>query len=86
MILNHPSFPSFAREVMEGGIHLRYNKFKFMEKERQKILENLWVRVLLIGLSIIIFLVLCYFLRGTLISLLLAFIVAYIFDPVVDFF
>ena len=57
-----------------------------MEKERQKILENLWVRVLLIGLSIIIFLVLCYFLRGTLISLLLAFIVAYIFDPVVDFF
>ena len=57
-----------------------------MEKERQKILENLWVRVMLIGLSIIVFLVLCYFLRGTLISLLLAFIVAYIFDPVVDFF
>ena len=57
-----------------------------MEKERQKILENLWVRVLLIGFSIIIFLVLCYFLRGTIISLLLAFIVAYIFDPVVDFF
>jgi len=41
---------------------------------------------MLIGLSIIVFLVLCYFLRGTLISLLLAFIVAYIFDPVVDFF
>ena len=57
-----------------------------MEKERQKILENLWVRVLLIGFSIIIFLVLCYFLRGTIISLLLAFIVAYIFDPVIDFF
>ncbi len=57
-----------------------------MEKERQKILENLWVRVLLIGISIIVFFVLCYFLRGTLISLLLAFIVAYIFDPVVDFF
>jgi len=46
----------------------------------------LWVRVLLIGFSIIIFIVLCYFLRGTIISLLLAFIVAYIFDPVVDFF
>src|SRR3989304_6107286 len=57
-----------------------------MEKDRQKILENLWVRVLLIGFSIIIFIVLCYFLRGTIISLLLAFIVAYIFDPVVDFF
>lgn len=57
-----------------------------MEKERQKILENLWVRVILIGISIIVFFVLCYFLRGTLISLLLAFIVAYIFDPVVDFF
>ena len=57
-----------------------------MEKDRQKILENLWVRVILIAFSISIFLVLCYFLRGTLISLLLAFIVAYIFDPVVDFF
>src|SRR3972149_4626158 len=57
-----------------------------MEKERQKILENLWVRVILIGGSIIVFFALCYFLRGTFISLLLAFIIAYIFDPVVDFF
>lgn len=57
-----------------------------MEKDRQGLLENLWVRVILIGLSLIIFFVLCYFLRGTLISLLLAFIIAYIFDPVVDFF
>ncbi len=57
-----------------------------MEKERQKILENLWVRVMLIGFSIGVFFVLCYFLRGTIISLLLAFIVAYILDPIVDFF
>lgn len=57
-----------------------------MENERQKILENLWVRVILIGFSIIIFFALCYFLRGTLISLLLAFVIAYIFNPVVSFF
>src|SRR5574341_1264893 len=57
-----------------------------MEKERQKLLENLWVRVILIGLSISIFLVLCYFLKGTLISLFLAFTIAYIFNPVVSFF
>ncbi|NUO07218.1 MAG: AI-2E family transporter [Candidatus Brocadia sp.] len=57
-----------------------------MENNRQKILENLWVRAMLIGLSILIFFALCYFLRGTLTSLLLAFIVAYIFNPAVDFF
>ncbi|HHT9130327.1 MAG TPA: AI-2E family transporter [Candidatus Brocadiaceae bacterium] len=57
-----------------------------MEKERQKILENLWVRVILIGLSISVFLVLCYFLKGTIISLFLAFTIAYIFNPVVSFF
>ncbi|MBE7445699.1 MAG: AI-2E family transporter [Planctomycetia bacterium] len=57
-----------------------------MKNERQKILNNLWVRVILAGISIIIFLALCYFLRGTLVSLLLAFIVAYVFDPAVDFF
>jgi len=57
-----------------------------MKNERQKILDNLWVRVMLVGISIIIFLALCYFLRGTFISLLLAFIIAYIFDPAVDFF
>ncbi len=56
-----------------------------MNKERQRILDNVWVRVILIGISSIIFLFLCYVLRGPLISLLLAFIVAYIFDPVVDF-
>lgn len=57
-----------------------------MGNERQKMLDNLGVRVLLAGVSIIIFLALCYFLKGTLISLLLAFITAYIFDPAVDFF
>lgn len=56
-----------------------------MKKEQEKILENLWVRVILLGFSIIIFFVLCYFLRGTLISLLLAFIVAYVFNPAVNF-
>ncbi len=49
-------------------------------------MENLWIRVILVGISIIIFLAMCYFLRGTLVSLLLAFIIAYIFDPAVDFF
>ncbi|MCC7212416.1 MAG: AI-2E family transporter [Candidatus Brocadia sp.] len=57
-----------------------------MENERQKMLDNLWVRVMLTGISVVIFFVLCYFLRGTLISLLLAFISAYIVDPAVDFF
>ncbi|TLD40332.1 MAG: putative permease often clustered with de novo purine synthesis [Candidatus Jettenia ecosi] len=56
-----------------------------MEKE-QKILDNIWIRVVLIGISIVIFLFLCYLLRGPLVSLLLAFIVAYIFNPVVNFF
>lgn len=58
---------------------------EFMGNERQKILDNLWVRVLLIGISIIVFLTFCYFLRGTLISLLLAFTIAYIFNPAVSF-
>lgn len=57
-----------------------------MGNERQKILDNPCIRVILIGFSIIVFFSFCYFLRGTLISLLLAFITAYILDPVVDFF
>lgn len=56
-----------------------------MEKG-QKILDNVWMRVILIGISIVIFLFLCYLLRGTLVSLLLAFIVAYVFNPVINFF
>jgi predicted PurR-regulated permease PerM len=57
-----------------------------MEKEQQKILENVWIRFILISFSVILLFVLSYFLRGTLISLFLAFTVAYIFDPIVDFF
>ncbi|MCF6153839.1 MAG: AI-2E family transporter [Candidatus Brocadia sp.] len=56
-----------------------------MGNERQKILDNPCARVILIGFSIIVFFAFCYFLRGTLISLLLAFIIAYIFNPVVSF-
>lgn len=56
-----------------------------MGNERQKISDNPCVRVILIGFSIIVFFAFCYFLRGTLISLLLAFIIAYIFNPVVSF-
>ena len=57
-----------------------------MEKEREKIWENVWIRLILPGSAIIVFFVLCYFLRGTLISLFLAFTVAYIFNPVINFF
>lgn len=56
-----------------------------MNKGQQKILENMWMRVILIGVSIIVFLFLCYILRGTLVSLLLAFIFAFVFNPVVNF-
>ncbi len=45
----------------------------------------MWVRVMLFGFSLSIFFALCYLLRGTLISLLLAFIIAYIFNPAVSF-
>lgn len=56
-----------------------------MEKESQKTVGNMWVRVLLAGISIGILFVVGYFLRGTLISLFLAFIVAYVFNPVINF-
>ncbi|MCP5007810.1 MAG: AI-2E family transporter [Planctomycetes bacterium] len=53
--------------------------------ENQKLLDNMWVRAIT-GLCIIsLFLFLGYFLRGILISLFLAFTIAYIFDPAVDF-
>ncbi len=57
-----------------------------MENERQKMMDNLWVRVILLGFFMIFFFVLCYYLRATLISLFLAFFVAYIFHPVVSCF
>ncbi len=56
-----------------------------MKTEEKRFFEHTWVKTLTIVVSIVIFLGICYFLRGVLISLLLAFTVAYIFDPVVDF-
>jgi len=53
--------------------------------EKQKLIENIWIRTF-IGLCVVtVFFILGYFLRGILISLFLAFTIAYIFDPVVDF-
>jgi predicted PurR-regulated permease PerM len=53
--------------------------------EKQKILENVWIRTFIGICAIALFFTLCYFLKGILISLFLAFTIAYIFDPVVDF-
>ncbi|MCF6157189.1 MAG: AI-2E family transporter [wastewater metagenome] len=55
-----------------------------MDREPQPVLENVWIRFILISVSIVLFLFLCYVLRGPLVSLLLAFMVAYIFNPVVN--
>lgn len=55
------------------------------EDKKRKILENVWIRLIILLGSAAIFLVICGFLKGILISLFLAFTVAYIFDPVVDF-
>ncbi|MFQ5965621.1 MAG: AI-2E family transporter [Candidatus Scalinduaceae bacterium] len=52
--------------------------------ERQKLLENMWIRTFIGFCAIALFFTLCYFLKGILISLFLAFTIAYIFDPVVD--
>ncbi len=56
-----------------------------MDGKNQKLLENVWIRAILIACSICAFFFVCNFLRGILISLFLAFTIAYIFDPVVDF-
>ncbi len=53
--------------------------------EKQKLLENVWIRALSILCVLALFFTFCYFLKGILISLFLAFTVAYIFDPAVDF-
>jgi len=53
--------------------------------EKQKIFENVWIRALAILCALVLFFALCYFLKGILISLFLAFTVAYVFDPAVDF-
>jgi predicted PurR-regulated permease PerM len=53
--------------------------------EKQKILENVCIRSF-IGVCILaLFFTLCYYLKGILISLFLAFTIAYIFDPAIDF-
>jgi predicted PurR-regulated permease PerM len=53
--------------------------------EKQKIFENVWIRALAIFCALAMFFTLCYFLKGILISLFLAFTIAYIFDPVADY-
>lgn len=55
-----------------------------MGNDRQKILDNVWIRAIMLALSIAFFFLVCHFLRGILISFFLAFTVAYILDPVVD--
>jgi predicted PurR-regulated permease PerM len=52
--------------------------------EKQKIFENVWLRTFAIFCALALFFTLCYFLKGILISLFLAFTIAYIFDPLVD--
>ncbi len=53
--------------------------------EKQKILENVWIRTFIGLMALALFFTLCYYLKGILISLFLAFTIAYIFDPIVDF-
>lgn len=53
--------------------------------EKQRIFDNLWIRTFAIFCALAIFFTFCYFLKGILISFFLAFTIAYIFDPVVDF-
>ena len=53
--------------------------------EKQKIFENVWIRTFAVFCALVLFFTLCYFLKGILISLFLAFTIAYIFDPLVDF-
>ena len=53
--------------------------------EKQKIFENVWIRTIAIFCALALFFTLCYFLKGILISFFLAFTIAYIFDPLVDF-
>ena len=53
--------------------------------EKQKIFENIWIRAFAVFCALALFFTLCYFLKGILISLFLAFTIAYIFDPLVNF-
>ena len=56
-----------------------------MKKEQENSWNTVWTHLILPGFAIFVIYVLCYFLRGTLISLFLAFTVAYIFNPVINF-
>ncbi len=55
-----------------------------MNEKDQNILGNMWVKLVILLLSVVLFFTICNFLKGILISLFLAFTVAYVFDPVVD--
>jgi predicted PurR-regulated permease PerM len=50
------------------------------------VLKNPWVRAIAAALAIALAVLVAYFLRPVLVPLFFAFIVAYVFDPVVDFF
>ncbi|MGR3218607.1 MAG: AI-2E family transporter [Candidatus Anammoxibacter sp.] len=56
-----------------------------MNNKKQKILENVWIKLIILTGVGVLFFVACGFLKSILISLFLAFTVAYIFDPIVDF-
>lgn len=56
-----------------------------MEQDKQKLLDNVWIRFIFFAGLVVLFFLICNFLKGILISLFLAFTIAYIFDPVVDF-
>ena len=56
-----------------------------MKPDEDSFLGNVWIKLLFFVGLIAIFLFICNFLMGILISLFLAFTVAYIFDPIVDF-
>ena len=55
-----------------------------MNEKDQSILGNMWVKFVILLVSVVLFFLICSFLKGILISLFLAFTVAYVFDPVVD--
>ena len=56
-----------------------------MEDKKPRILDNVWIRAIIIAVLGAFLLALCVFMKELLVSLFLAFIIAYVFDPVVDF-
>ena len=55
-----------------------------MNEGNQSIFGNMWVKFVILLVTVVLFFLICNFLKGILISLFLAFTVAYVFDPVVD--